>query len=309
MFSRLLIISCILLLVSACGPSPSAQALPYVDLSELQPLPTPQENGIRPLRVAIAAVISPQGSAESYAPLLDYIGQELKRPVERVQRRTYTEVNELIRTGEVDLAFVCTSSYLVGKKQFGMQLLAAPEVNGEAVYYAEIIVPAGSTAKSLEGLRGKVFAYTDPISFSGRMYPTYLLQQAGEDPEKYFARTFFTYSHDNAIDAVAAGLADGASVDKLVLDYALKRDPTLAEKIQLIHTSPPFGMPPVVMNPDIRPQLQAQLTNILLNAHLDPEGKAALQDLDYNRFVLVSDEDYQSAEAIESTVQCCQPEE
>ncbi|MBS1250201.1 MAG: putative phosphite transport system-binding protein PtxB [Chloroflexi bacterium] len=309
MFSRLFIISCLLLfLLVACVPSNSSQSLVYIDLNNLESLPTPQKKEVRPLRVAIAAVISPQGSAESYAPLLDYISQELNRPVERVQRRTYTEVNELIRTGEVDLAFVCTSSYLVGKKQFGMQLLAAPQVNGEVVYNAEIIVPADSSAKSLEDLRGKVFAYTDPISFTGRMYPTYLLQKAGEDPEEYFARTFFTYSHDDAINAVAAGLADGASVDKLVLDYAIKRDPALAEKIQVIHTSPPFGMPPVVVNPDIRPQLKAQLTDILLNTHLDPDGKYALQDLDYDRFVVVSAEDYQSAEAIESAVQCCQPE-
>lgn len=309
MFSRLFIISCLLLfLLVACVPSNSSQSLVYIDLNNLESLPTPQKEEVRPLRVAIAAVISAQGSAESYAPLLDYISQELNRPVERVQRRTYTEVNELIRTGEVDLAFVCTSSYLVGKKQFGMQLLAAPQVNGEVVYYAVIIVPADSSAKSLEDLRGKVFAYTDPISFTGRMYPTYLLQKAGEDPEEYFARTFFTYSHDDAINAVAAGLADGASVDKLVLDYAIKRDPALAEKIQAIHTSPPFGMPPVVVNPDIRPQLKAQLTDILLNTHLDPEGKYALQYLDYDRFVVVSAEDYQSAEAIESAVQCCQPE-
>jgi phosphonate transport system substrate-binding protein len=295
---------CILLalLLPACAPSPQAKVAGYVDLQNLQPLPTPVSNEIRPLKVAIAAVISPQGSAESYAPLLDYLAKKLDRPVERVQRRTYSEVNELVRNGEVDMAFVCTSSYLVGSRGFGMQLLVAPQVNGEVAYRADVIVPANSPAQSFADLRGKVFAFTDPMSFSGRIYPTYLLQQMGESPDTFFDRTFLTYSHDDAIQAVASGLADGASVDNLVYDFAVKRDPSLAQRVRVIHVSPAFGMPPVVVSPSIRPQLRADLADILLHMDTDPQGRLALQALDYDRFVTVNDEDYQNAKEVEALV-------
>lgn len=286
-------------LLVACSPQANLPAAGFVDLNQLQPLPTPLEQDVRPLKVAIAAVISPQGSAESYAPLLNYLSKELNRPIERVQRRTYAEVNDLLGDGKVDLAFVCTSSYLLGKRDFGLQLLVAPQVNGETVYHAQLIVPAQSSAMSIGDLRGKIFAFTDPTSFTGRVYPTYLLQQLGEKPETFFARIFFTYSHDAAIHAVADGVADGASVDSLVLDFALKRQPELAQQIRVIHTSPSFGIPPVVVNPGIRPQLRADLETLLLNMHLDAEGLAALQALDYDRFVKVSAEDYRSAEEIE----------
>ena len=286
-------------LLVACSSQANLPAAGFVDLNQLQPLPTPLEQDVRPLKVAIAAVISPQGSAESYAPLLNYLSKELNRPIERVQRRTYAEVNDLLGDGKVDLAFVCTSSYLLGKRDFGLQLLVAPQVNGETVYHAQLIVPAQSSAMSIGDLRGKIFAFTDPTSFTGRLYPTYLLQQLGEKPETFFARIFFTYSHDAAIHAVADGVADGASVDSLVLDFALKRQPELAQQIRVIHTSPSFGIPPVVVNPEIRPQLRADLETLLLNMHLDAEGLAALQALDYDRFVKVSAEDYRSAEEIE----------
>ncbi len=274
----------------------------YVDLNDLKPLPTPLESDVRPLRVAIAAVLSPRGSAESYSQLLKYLAKELNRPVEPVQRRTYSEVNDLLRTGEVDLAFVCTSAYILGKREFNMQLLVAPQVNGEKVYRAQLIVPADSPAQSISDLRGILFAFTDPISFTGRMYPTYLLQQMGESPETFFASTIFTYSHDDAIYAVANGIADGASVDALVLDFAIKRDPSLSSRVRVLHTSEPFGIPPVVVGPDIRPQLQSQLQDVLLNLHEDPEGQAALQALDYDRFILIAEEDYNSAIAIEETL-------
>ena len=294
-----------LFLITSCISSPSTQQAAYVDLSNLQPLPTPVDDEIVPLRIAIAAVISPKGSAESYGPLFDYISEQLGRPVERVQRRTYAEVNELVESGEVDFAFVCTSSYIIGKSDFGMQLLVAPQVNGEAVYHAKIIVPAESTAETLEDLRGKVFAFTDPMSFSGRMHPTYLLQQMEETPETFFAQTFFTYSHDDAIYAVADGLAAGASVDSLVLDFILQRDTNIGSKIRVIHTSEPYGIPPVVVGPDIRPQLLAQLKEILLNAHLTPEGQAALEALDIDKFVIIGEEAFQSVEEILSLLNTC----
>jgi len=295
----------IILTLSACGRAFGKETIPYVDLDQLIPLAPPQENNILPLKVAIASIMSPQGSIESYTPLLDYISQELGRPVETTHSQTYSEVNELVRTGEVDLAFVCTSSYLVGEDQFGMQLLAAPQVNGEKNYQAAFIVLVDSDIQMIDDLRGKVFAFTDPISFTGRIYPTYILQEVGESPESFFERTFFTFSHDKAINAVANGIADGASVDKLVLDFAITREPELVNKIRIIHLSEPFGMPPVVVGPQIRPQLFATVQKILLDMHLTPEGQTALEALDYDRFVIVSDSDYETAKAIQNTVQCC----
>jgi phosphonate transport system substrate-binding protein len=288
--------------LASCKPLPDAKAMEYVDLTNLQPLPTPINTDVRPLRVAIAAVISPQGSAESYGPLLEYLAKELGRPVEPVLRRTYGEVNDMLRTGEADLAFVCTSAYILGKRDFNMQLLVAPQVNGEKVYHAQLIVPADSQAQSLSDLRGTLFAFTDPMSFTGRMYPTYLLQQMGETPEVFFKNTIFTYSHDDAIYAVANDVADGASIDALVLDFALNRDPSLASRVRVLHTSEPFGIPPVVVGPDIRPQLRAQLQDILLNLHKDSAGQAALQAIGYEQFVLIADKEYDSAEAVESAL-------
>jgi phosphonate transport system substrate-binding protein len=291
-----------LFIITSCAPSSSTQPVAYVDLNNLQHLPTPEDEDIVPLRIAIAAVISPKGSAESYGPLLDYISEQLGRPVERVQRRTYAEVNELVETGAVDLAFVCTSAYVVGRRDFDMQLLVVPMVDGETYYHSQLIVPSNSSATSIIDLKGKVFAFTDPMSFSGRMYPTYLLHQFNETPVSFFQGTFFTYSHDDAIRAVANGLADGAAVDSLVLDFSLARDPSLSEKIKIIYTSPPFGIPPVVVGTHLRPQLRAQLSEVFLNMHDNDAGLEALQSLDLDKFTIGSEDLYKSVEEIEEVV-------
>jgi phosphonate transport system substrate-binding protein len=284
-----------------------ASVATVIDLSNLQPLPPAPISTIEPLRVSVAAVLSPQGTADSYRPLLEYLSRTLERPVELVQRQTYEETNLLIEQGLVDLAFVCTSAYIAGHDKFGMELLAAPVVNAESVYYSILIVPAASSAQSMEDLRGRVFAFTDPMSHTGRVYPTYLVEQLGDTPESFFERTFFTYSHDDAIEAVAAGIADGASVDSIVYDFAVTRDPSLAQKVRIIDQSPPFGIPPVVVSPNIRPQLKSLLQEALFNLSSDPNAQEALNALGFEGFVEVDDSNYDSVRQVADAVGALTP--
>jgi phosphonate transport system substrate-binding protein len=217
---------------------------------------------------------------------------KLHRPVELVQRRTYGEINDLLASGEVDVAFVCTGAYVEGNQEFGMELLVTPQVNGEAVYYSLLIVPATSSANSVADLKSKVFAFTDPMSTTGRLYPMFLIQEMGTTPEEFFARTFFTYSHDQAIQAVANGVADGAAVDSLVYDYAVSREPSLAQQVRIIHRSPAFGAPPVVVNPEVRPQLKAELQRLLLELQNTSEGQTVLAAIGVDQFVPAANNDY-----------------
>lgn len=286
------------LILTACFAIPRTEVAGSVDLNNLQPLPTPEGYEAVPLRVAVAAVVSPKGTVESYSPFLNYLEEKLNRPVELVQRRTYLEINDLIEHGEVDIAFVCTSAYVQGHDTFGMELLVAPQVNGKITYNSVLIVPADSGAQSIKDLRGKVFAFTDPISLTGRVYPTFIVEQLGFTSEEFFARTFFTYSHDEAIRAVASKVADGAAVDSLVLEFALAHDPSLKDRVRVIYTSPDFGIPPVVVSPLTRPQVKAEIQALLLEMANDPDAREALASIGVDRFVKIDDSAYNSVRAL-----------
>ncbi len=285
--------------LTGCAVQPETAV---INLSNLEPLAAAVSTEVVPLRVAVAAVISPQGNVDSYGPLLDYLSDQLDRPVELVQRRTYAEINDLIEAGDVDMAFVCTSAYVAGARDFGMELLAAPQVNGETVYYSVLLVPENSPAQDIADLRGGIFAFTDPMSNTGRNYPTSLVQQFDETPDRFFGRTFYTYSHDDAIRAVANHVADGAAVDSLVYEHLLARSPELGQHTRVIHRSPPFGIPPVVVGPHVRPQLAAQLQTILIHMADDLDGQAALVTAGFERFVPITDSAYDSVRELEESV-------
>ncbi len=97
-------------------------------------------------------------------------------------------------------------------------------------------------------------------------------------------------------------MADGAAVDSLVYQYMVAREPQLGELTKIIHRSPPFGIPPVVTSPELRPQWRTKLQNILLEMDGDPAGRAVLEGLGIDRFVVVDDSIYDSARDLEKQV-------
>ena len=231
------------------------------------------------------------------------------KQVELIQRKTYGEINELLGKGLIDLAFVCSGPYATGKDQYGFELLATPEIHGSHFYQAYLIVNAKSGYNQLEDLRGKVFAFTDPGSNTGRLVPTYWLAVIGEKPETFFGSTIYTYSHDNSIMAVAKGLVDGASVDGSIWDYLDQRKPSETYSTRIIKKSEPYGIPPLVASRELSKELKQRISNLLFSMHEDPEGRRILSALSIDRFVPPEDDWYDSirqmlgkAELVEETV-------
>ncbi len=274
------------------------------EVSLAQPVGTPDQitRSEEPLRIAVSAMTSPKSTFEYYQDILEYIGGRVGRPVELIQRETYQEVNDLLEQGQLDMAFVCTGAYVEGHDDFGMEILAAPVVYGEPVYYSYTIVAADSTAKSIADLRGAKFAFTDPISNTGTLVPTYQLGQMGETPDTFFDEWIYTYSHDRSIHAVSDGLVDAAAIDSLIYDYMDATGDPAIEGTRVLARSEPYGIPPIVVNPDMDPDLKHELQSILLEMHADPAGRATLMAIKIDRFEVIDDSAYDSVRRMQEWI-------
>lgn len=246
------------------------------------------------LTIAIAGMVTPKEGLKYYQGLAEYMGKAVGRKVRVIHKADYTQVNSMLKDGRVDIAFVCSGPYVDGHDSFGLRLLAAPVVNGDASYYSIIITPKSSDATSLASLRGKVFAFADPKSNTGFLVPSFMLADMGETPQSFFKETFFTYGHDMSIEHVATGRADGAAVDSLIWDYENATDPIHTSKTKIVSKSAPYATPPVVARPGLPDDLVLGIQRALLRAHEDPEGKALLDNMKIDRFTVVSDFDYDS---------------
>lgn len=267
-----------LCLLAACGQPP-----PRISLNEVEP--EGAASGGSRLRIAIGPMRSTRQSFERYSGLFAAAGRLAGEPVELVQRQTLAEVVALVEHRRVFAALVCGGSYLRAQDDFGAVLLAVPRIDGATSYRAEIIVPRESPARGLGDLRGKTFALTDQLSTGGSIFPAWLLRSRNTSTDAFFGKVLFTKGHDNSIEAVAEGLADGASVSGQALADAARERPELARRVRVIERSPPLGNPPLIVHPGADPELRRRLESALLRLHEDPAGRAALAGAGIERFV------------------------
>ena len=281
----------LLILLISCGSGDVA-----IDFgrSEAAPDLNIKTSDREPLRIAVAPVLSVRSTSALYERLAEYMALRLDRPVELVQGKSYAEINDLVKSGDVTVALVCTNPYLQGKDDFGMELLVVPQVNGETVYRSYLIVNTTSTANSLDDLQSSSFAFTDPLSNSGRLVPVYQLAIRGTNAEAFFSQTIFTYSHDSSIRAVANGIVAGAAVDSLVFEYLEKTEPELTAQVRVIERWGPFGINPLVVNPRLDAQTKEALRRLFMEMDQDPVGAEILAHLEIERFVVPDADIYES---------------
>jgi len=290
----------LILITTAC----SDKEYSYISLEKLVPRAEESEQGERdPFRVSLAAITSTKESIAYYQELLDLLEVTLDRPIELVQRNTYAEVNELLRTGEIDMAFVCTYSYVSGHDRFGLELVAVPEKDGKTTYKSYIIARKDSSIKSFVGFKGKKFAFTDPMSTTGYLYPISLLRNLNVRPEQFFAGYSFTYSHDNSVRAVVKGIVDGAAVESMVYDYLTEINPELISRVQVIYESGKFAAPPVVVRPTLEREVKKQLKTFFYQLDKTKSGSNILQQMGLEAFRPVDDSAYNSVRSLGRAVE------
>lgn len=256
---------------------------------------------LKPLRVGITAVLIEQ-NISSNQQLARYIGNKLDLPVETVYRKSYREINEMLGRSEIDIAIVCGYAYVVGRKDYGIELVASPTINGRPFYRSYVIVPAASEDKDFFSMRGKRYAFTDPLSNSGYLVPVSWLTQKGENPDNFFKKYIFTRGHYNSIEAVAMRIVDGASVDGYVWEQAKKIEPRMVSMTKVVMESEEYPFTPVVARKKIDKDLKKRILNVLLSMNRDPEGINILRGIGIDGFIKVADDFYNPIRDMERKV-------
>ena len=217
-----------------------------------------------------------------------YFEQRLGVSVSFIQRQTYREVVDLLLAGELDAAWLCGYPYVVHRQE--VDLLAVPVFHGEPNYRSYLIVPAGDEqTHSLLDLKQKVFAYSDPDSNSGYLYPQVRLIDEGIQPRHFFSKSFFTWSHREVVKAVAEGVANGGAVDSYVWETLAIKEPELTQRTRVVAKSPYFGFPPLVVKKHLDARRVTRLRQAFLGMADDDWGRSLLEKLNLDGFIRGND--------------------
>jgi phosphonate transport system substrate-binding protein len=248
-------------------------------------------DGSRPLeRLRFGTYLASNDTALSlYELVTEEVGRRLGLPTELVVETSYESCEKDLN----EVCFVCSLPYVTLERR-GLDPavpVAAPVLEGEryggrAVYFSDVIVHRDSPFRSFTDLRGRSWAYNEPLSHSGYGITRFHLVQLDETGG-FFGEVVEAGFHRTALRMVARGEVDGAAIDSQVLAMELRDHPELAERVRVVESLGPSTIQPVAVSRRVPEELREEIRGVLVTMAEDPAVRERLAHALVERFVPV----------------------
>lgn len=276
-----------LLLLIACEDNKYEKVV--FEISKTNNQPSKQSE----IRFGMASILSPSAIGIGLVDLSYYLTEQIGEKVYPLRGKDYQEINRLIFLDEIDVAFVCTGAFSDKNLDEKCDILVVSLLDGKSEYHS-LIITTNEDISKIDDFRMKSFAFTDPLSLSGFIYPLASLSKKNLLTKNFFKSSTFSLAHDESIKLVADGMVDGAAVDSQVFKFFKQKFPSKSAKIKVVEVSPPFPSPPIIVRKDLNPNLKQNLLKALLKLNKTEDGRAILQEIGVDGFALPDEKYFQS---------------
>lgn len=226
------------------------------------------------LRIGLIPSEDSQSMIESSQQVLDQLQAKLGMPVKPFVATDYNGVIEALRSKKLDVAYLGPFSYVLASQVADVEAfaVAVTKKTGKSAYRSLIVARADSGLESLADLKGHTFAFVDPSSTSGHLFPKAGIEKAGYQPDELFSRVIFSGSHDASILAVAIGKVDAAAVADRILATATTQGEVKPDELRVVWSSSDIPESPMVWRKDLDPALKQKLAAALAEVKDIPWG-------------------------------------
>jgi len=216
-----------------------------------------------------------------------FSGQQLARmlsvalgvPVEAVVTTSFVAAVEAMCAGRAEIGALNPFSYVLAHDKCGVEVALISLRFGLPYYRSQISVRADANINKLEDLRGKRFAFVDPASTSGYLFPAAMLKKSGFDPDRFFSQTIFAGSHPNVILAIYRGQVDGGATFEDARQNVQQQFPDVNQKVKALAYTNPIPNDTWSLSPRLSGELRARIKDRLRRIAATAEGKEALRTL------------------------------
>jgi phosphonate transport system substrate-binding protein len=205
--------------------------------------------------------------------LLDHLQKSLQMQVKPFVATDYNGVIEALRSKKLDIALLGPFSYVLATTVANVEAFAMLETQKQGSTYRSVIIARKDHGiAGLKDLGGKTFAFVDPSSTSGHLFPKAALIKAGYNPDTFFSRVIFSGGHDASAIAVQNGKVDAAAIADALIDIAYSRGMLKRDEVSVIWTSEPIPGAPVVYRRDLPEDQKAKVREAFAQVRDMPWG-------------------------------------
>ena len=229
-----------------------------------------------------------------YQAVTEEVGRRLGVETELVVETDYAACAE----DRNEVCFVCSLPYVEFERRgiapavpIAAPVLMGGRYGGMPIYFSDVIVHRDSPFTSFLDLRGRSWAYNEPLSHSGYGITRYHLVEIGET-RGFFGEVIEAGFHEESVRRVAAGEVDASAIDSQVLAVMLRDDPSLARSLRIIDALGPSTIQPVAVSQRVPARQRREIQEVLTTMHEDPIARERLALGLVERFVPVGPSSY-----------------
>ncbi|MDI6772584.1 MAG: phosphate/phosphite/phosphonate ABC transporter substrate-binding protein [bacterium] len=221
---------------------------------------------------------------ENLGPLSKMLSDRIGMPVEATVTTNFTGLIEAMGTGKADIGIFGPFALVLAEERHKVTIVAKSirRTRGHFVtsYNAAINVRVDSPFKTLADLKGRRFAFVDPASASGYLFPYMMLVDAGINPDRDL-RTIFAGSHDAAIVAVYKKDVDASATHDNAIPDSVREMPDVEQVVKILVRSSPIPNDGVAVRRGLPDDLVTKIQDAFVDLGKTADGVRLLDAL-YN---------------------------
>lgn len=227
------------------------------------------------IRFGVEPYESSQRLLPVYTDLAKLIGDKVGCKVELYVATSYNAEIEAMRNNKLEFGQFGPLGYVLAHQVAHAEAVASfAGVNGQpASYYASIVSWPGSGIKTIADIKSRSFAYSDPSSTSGHLFPAFGLSKNGIDPD-HGVKAVYAGSHTASFEALRNHKVEAGELNSEQIASAKLHNVYDPNAFVTLWKSESIPLDPIAVRGNLPAEFKARLAKILssLDLHELPEA-------------------------------------
>ncbi|HEY4439986.1 MAG TPA: phosphate/phosphite/phosphonate ABC transporter substrate-binding protein [Candidatus Elarobacter sp.] len=255
--------------------------------------------GVEPFEAAARLV-------PAYNALAKLIGEKLGCTIELSIPTSYNAEIEAMRAGKLEAGEFGPLGYVLARQVAHADVIAtySDAKGAPSTYFASIVTSPSTGIKSLKEIANRSFAYSDPASTSGHLFPAFALSKAGIDPDKG-VKPFYAGSHTASFEALRNHKVDAGELNSALIDAATTSGDYKPADFVTLWKSQPIPNDAIAVRRDLPEGFKKRFASVLMSipfSQLPPDVVKVFPAKGTTSFVPMPDSAYDVIRDLVSTL-------